>query len=180
MLNTALNAVTRPQPVGGQFRPHSVEREPEASAAPRLQAPGHAWIIPSNDEKVERSVVYMKTHLSEPLTAKKIAAVAHVSCSHFFVLFKRRMQKSPIEYFIILRMEEGARLLEYTRMAIKDVALAVGYKDPFYFSRLFKLAYKIPPTGYRLAAQQARSGNGYGAAAGLRHDRQVTERSTVS
>lgn len=117
----------------------------------------HKWIVSGNDQNIERSVAYMRAHLAEPITAKTLARIAHVSCSHFFVLFKRRMRKPPIEYLINLRMQEGARLLASTPMQVKDIAAALGYDDAYYFSRLFKAAYKVSPRQYRLARLQARS-----------------------
>ena len=54
------------------------------------------------------------------------------------------------------------RLLQ-TDMRVKDVAHAVGYDDPLYFSRLFRRHYGCSPSEARRDVEQ-------GAAAGLRDD----------
>ncbi len=105
--------------------------------------------FPDNDQKIDKCVSYMKEHLTERLSARRLASIAHVSRSHFFVLFRLRTGKAPIEYFIQLRMQQGARLLESTAMNVKNVAAAVGYEDAFYFSRLFKSEYKLSPSDFR-------------------------------
>jgi AraC-like DNA-binding protein len=91
----------------------------------------------------------MRQHLSEPLQVATLAACAGTSPSHFFVLFKRFTGSPPIDYFIRLRMQRACRLLDLGLLPVKDVAAAVGYEDPFYFSRVFKSVLRIAPSHYR-------------------------------
>jgi len=44
---------------------------------------------------------------------------------------------------------EAKRLLYYTDLAVKEIAYELGYDDHAYFSRLFTLAEKLSPVGYR-------------------------------
>jgi AraC-like DNA-binding protein len=117
--------------------------------AERLQASA----LPDNDQKIDQSIAYMSNHLNEPLNVAKLASVANISSSHFFVVFKRRTGQAPIDYFIHLRMGQARRLLEETAMSVKDVASTLGYEDPFYFSRLFKSVNRLSPTDYRAQRQ---------------------------
>ena len=48
-------------------------------------------------------------------------------------------------------MEQARCLLEKSDLAIKEVAAMVGYKDPLYFSRIFKSVNAIAPGHYRAA-----------------------------
>src|ERR1017187_944846 len=100
--------------------------------------------------KIEQSIRYMMEHLNQPLQVAKLAETAHTSPSHFFVLFKRWVGLSPIDYFIRLRMRRACRLLAATSMSVKEVAAVLGYDDPFYFSRVFKSVNGTPPTDYRM------------------------------
>jgi AraC family transcriptional regulator of arabinose operon len=45
-------------------------------------------------------------------------------------------------------------LLEATPRSVKEVAAALGYQDPFYFSRIFKSVNRISPTAYRARQQR--------------------------
>jgi AraC-like DNA-binding protein len=110
--------------------------------------------------KVEHSVAYMTQHLHQPLRIAKLAHMADVSSSHFFVLFKRWAGFSPIDYFIRLRVQQAERLLAATTMSVKEIAATLGYSDPCYFSRVFKSVRGIGPKGYRrkLAASEQTDG----------------------
>ena len=44
---------------------------------------------------------------------------------------------------------EAKRLLYYTDRTVKEIAYELGYDDHAYFSRLFTLAEKVAPVGYR-------------------------------
>jgi AraC-like DNA-binding protein len=99
--------------------------------------------------KLERSIHYMEANFNRPLQVATLAAQANVSPSHFFALFKQLTGRSPMDYFTRLRMRHACRLLGSTSASVKEVAAALGYDDPFYFSRVFKLVNGVPPVRYR-------------------------------
>ncbi len=107
-------------------------------------------------QKIERSVAYMMRHLDQPLQVATLAAQAKVSPSHYFALFKRRTGHAPIDFFIHLRMHRACELLDSTWLRVKEVAAALGYDDPFYFSRIFKSVNRIAPSEYRGLTQESR------------------------
>lgn len=98
---------------------------------------------------VERSLAYMADNLHKPLQVATLAALANVSPSHFFALFKQRTGYPPMDYFTKLRMHHACRLLDSTSARVKEVAAALGYDDPFYFSRVFKSVSAVAPVHYR-------------------------------
>jgi AraC-like DNA-binding protein len=100
-------------------------------------------------QKIAQSIAYMLEHLDQPLQVATLAARACVSPSHFFVLFKRSTGCPPIDYFIRLRMHRARELLEAGSLHVKEVAAALGYEDPFYFSRMFKSVNHVAPVEYR-------------------------------
>ena len=73
-----------------------------------------------------------------------------LSASHFSSLFRKATGMSPMDYFIHLKLQKACLLLYSSSIKIKDVALAVGYEDPYYFSRLFKKYLKLSPDQYRV------------------------------
>lgn len=48
-------------------------------------------------------------------------------------------------------MKRAAHLLEVTDLSIKAVALSVGIGDPNYFSKLFRRAFTLSPSEFRLS-----------------------------
>lgn len=141
--------------------------EPAASPAPSLGARmGGAPLDPREMEvelKIAQSVTFMKEHLDQPLQASVLAERAHVSLSHYFALFKRRTGATPIGYFIHLRIRRACELLQTTALTVKEVAAALGYEDPFYFSRVFKATVGQAPTEYRAAQLLLRGSSRSGA-----------------
>ncbi len=114
--------------------------------------------VPAGREKelarrIGHTVSYMQQHLDAPLQVAALASQASVSLSHYFALFKRMTGRTPIRFFIDLRMERARRLLQTTSLSVKEIAAALGYDDPFYFSRVFKSVSGIAPTEYRAARQ---------------------------
>jgi len=99
--------------------------------------------------KVEQSISYMLQHLNQPLHVATLAAAVNVSPSHYSALFKRWTGCPPIDYFIHLRMQQACRLFDSTSLNVKEVAAALGYDDPFYFSRTFKAVNQVAPSEYR-------------------------------
>ena len=91
----------------------------------------------------------MKQHANQPLQVARLAAVANVSASHYFAVFKSLTGFAPMDFFIRLRMQRACELLDATALCIKEVAALLGYDDQFYFSRVFKSVNGVAPTDYR-------------------------------
>ena len=88
---------------------------------------------------------YMMQNVHMPVKVSTLSAIAGVSNSHFFPLFKRATGLSPIEFFIRLRMRRACDLLGNQDLRIKQIADLLGYNDCFYFSRVFKLVTGVAP-----------------------------------
>jgi transcriptional regulator GlxA family with amidase domain len=97
---------------------------------------------------IEDSIAYMERHLDQPLHVATLAALANLSPSHFFALFKQQTGCTPMVYFTRLRMQHARRLLGSGSASVKEVAAALGYADPFYFSRVFKSVNNIAPSKF--------------------------------
>lgn len=95
------------------------------------------------------SIEYMLRHLDKPLRVSTLISMAGFSDSYFFALFKSATGYAPIEFFIRLRMQRACKMLTARTISVKEVAAGLGYKDRFYFSRLFKSVIGIPPRDYR-------------------------------
>lgn len=132
-----------------QFSPPKM---PAAVNRPFVSAPvaGNACAEADAAQKIRESIVFMQQHLDKPLQVSALASNANISQSHYFALFKRIMGSTPIDYFIHLRMQRACHLLRTTTTSVKCVAAALGYDDPFYFSRLFRSVNGVPPSDYRL------------------------------
>lgn len=100
------------------------------------------------DERMARARAYLETHFAEPLTLDGLAARYGMSAQRFSYCFMRAHGVRPMSLLVALRLEHAVQLLR-TDMLVKEVARAVGYDDPLYFSRLFHRHYGFSPTAAR-------------------------------
>ena len=85
----------------------------------------------------------------ETLSLNSVAKRVDVSANYFSAIFSQSMQKTFIEYVTAKRMEKAKRLLKGTDKSSGEIALEVGYKDPHYFSFVFKKTQGLSPREYR-------------------------------
>ncbi|MBI5384332.1 MAG: AraC family transcriptional regulator [Verrucomicrobia bacterium] len=110
---------------------------------------GHWRGEPDARQRIAQSIDYMKQHLAQPLRVSALAAMAHLSPSHYSALFRAQTGYSPIDYLIRLRMHLACQLLDTTALSVKDIAARLGYDDQLYFSRVFKAVNEVAPSDYR-------------------------------
>ena len=125
-----------------------LEENGDGTRGPALLNAGWNWESDAG-QRVARSIAYMKSHLHESLEVSTLATLVNVSPSHYFALFKRQTGRPPVDYFTRLRIRQACHLLDTTTASIKEVAAAMGYDDPFYFSRVFKSVSAVAPLHYR-------------------------------
>jgi YesN/AraC family two-component response regulator len=66
------------------------------------------------------------------------------------LLFKKKTSRTPIDYLTYLRVQQASKLLDFSTLRINEIALKVGYSDPFYFSRMFSKIMGSSPKTYRI------------------------------
>ncbi|EGL19509.1 response regulator receiver domain protein [Paenibacillus sp. HGF7] len=133
-----------PIPAGNAAAGHGVPSELEL-AAQRLLS-----------EREERTTSVLKeakdwidAHFVEEITLEQAAERVHLSLHYFSKMFKRHMGESFIDYVTRLRIDRAKELMKNDELSLKEVCFEVGYKDPNYFSRVFRKVTGISPTGYR-------------------------------
>lgn len=92
---------------------------------------------------------YMNENLEKQLTLEDMAAHFGYSKSYFYRLFYKETGYAPISYFQNIKIKRAAELLVNTGLKVNQVALKMGFDDPYYFSRLFKKVMGIAPVLYK-------------------------------
>jgi transcriptional regulator GlxA family with amidase domain len=101
------------------------------------------------DERLARAVIAVLERPAAPHTVESLAAVAGMSRSSFARVFSRGFGEGPIRFVSRVRLRLAAHLLGTTDLPVKLVAASVGYASRSYFSRAFRAAYGVDPTGFR-------------------------------
>ncbi|MFD2611467.1 helix-turn-helix domain-containing protein [Paenibacillus gansuensis] len=89
---------------------------------------------------------YIRLHLSETIEYQQLAASVGYSPRYISKLMKDNTGLSLKETITKLRLERGLQLLTETAMSVTEISIALGYKDIYTFSKLFKRHYGFPPT----------------------------------
>ena len=92
------------------------------------------------------------------LTLHDVASHVALSNNHFCTVFSQEMGVTFTEYLTAVRISRAKELLSSTAMRTGDVAYAVGYNDPHYFSYLFKKNTGLSPRDYRKEESTAKKG----------------------
>lgn len=104
----------------------------------------------STDALIPKVELYIREHLTEPLSVKELAAEFGLAPPYLGKLFKELTGYSPGQYIQMLRIEYAKALLTvHEDLLAKDVAFMVGYTDSAYFSRVFKQKVGVWPSEYK-------------------------------
>jgi AraC-like DNA-binding protein len=82
-------------------------------------------------------------------TLDAVAKACKLEPPYLCRLFSRYHDESPYQFLTRLRMDHASRLLLEGDGTVKSVAMALGFKDAFHFSRVFKSVHHVPPSRFR-------------------------------
>lgn len=98
---------------------------------------------------LEGILAFIRGHLAEELTVSGVCREFGLSQSYLNLIFRKNGIDSFNIYLRNVRIQRAKQVMEQNPQAfIKDVALMVGYRDQFYFSRVFRAATGVSPTEY--------------------------------
>ena len=91
---------------------------------------------------------HMKQHFAETFQIEEMARYSGMTPTVFYQQFKEVTSLTPLQYINRKRMEKACELLAEGRLTIPEVASEVGYRDVYYFSRMFKKGIGVPPNRF--------------------------------
>lgn len=98
---------------------------------------------------VWKALDYIDRHLTEPITVARLAEEAGWSHEHFTRKFVQFTGVSPQKAILMRRIERACQLLVQEERTISEIAFAVGFQNPHYFSRTFAKLKGMPASQYR-------------------------------
>lgn len=90
----------------------------------------------------------------ESISLDRVARKVNVSPNYFSAIFSQEVGQTFIEYLTAKRIDEAKRMLRLTEKRSSEIAFAIGYKDPHYFSFAFKKITGCTPSEYRKGKRQ--------------------------
>jgi len=98
---------------------------------------------------VSRAKHIMYKQINESINLEEIATEFGVSYSKFRADFKKQTGTSPLQYFLLLKIEKSKDLLLQTNKTQKEIAYSLGFESDYYFNRLFKQKIGMTPRQFR-------------------------------
>ena len=97
---------------------------------------------------IEKSIKYIKEHITEELTLERVSKNVSFSPIHFHNCFKIATGKTLHEYVEEQRIKKAIVLLTTTALTLSEIAYQCGFSSQSYFSYVFKRRMNITPREY--------------------------------
>lgn len=98
---------------------------------------------------VQKSIEYISSNYSYPITIEDIASYVGLSRSQLFRSFEHMLGISPKKYLTDFRIKQSCYLLEHSNLSITSIANSIGFDNSLYFSKTFHKAKGMSPKEYR-------------------------------
>ncbi len=98
---------------------------------------------------VRRAILYFEKNLHKKITLNQVAKESGYSPTYFSTIFRKETGYAPVSYFSHLKIVKACEYLDLTSYKVKQVSFLMGYTDPYYFTRDFKLKMGLSPRQYR-------------------------------
>lgn len=102
------------------------------------------------DKRLIEIIEYVRSNINGDLTNKKIAQVCFLSEDYIGQFFKNLTNERLQDFVEDQRLQMAMHKLNTTSDSVQEIAYAVGFKDPAYFSRRFKIKYNVNANSSRI------------------------------
>jgi AraC-like DNA-binding protein len=98
---------------------------------------------------VRKAMAFIHEHYAAPLTREEIARHVNASDGHLARCFRQETGLTPMTYLNRYRVRQAQTLLATTEQSVTAIALACGFADVNYFSRVFRQEVGQSALAYR-------------------------------
>lgn len=106
---------------------------------------GNGAGVRANRAEVRKALVFLEENYRRSVSIHDVSVHVNLSETYLCQIFKTDTGKSIMTYLNELRMAKAYELLSSGQWLVKEAAAEVGIHDPFYFNRLFKKHFGVPP-----------------------------------
>lgn len=144
-----------------ELRPKDNVSTPEEARQYMRQVIGKAIELRDCESKKQQRDLMIKAisfidenYPDESISLDRVARKVNISPNYFSAMFSQEVGQTFVEYLTCKRIGEAKRMLRKTDKRSSEIAFAVGYKDPHYFSFVFKKVAGCTPSEYRRGNKQ--------------------------
>jgi len=138
LLSRIRNIITQQASLKKTFQQH-IDAHPEEIA------------ISSQDELfIQQALQIVEKNISNPdFSVEELSRELHMSRVSAYKKLLSLTGKTPLEFIRSIRLKRAAQLLGKSQLTIAEVAYEVGFNNPKYFAKYFKLEYGVLPSAYK-------------------------------
>ncbi len=104
---------------------------------------------------LKKAIGFIDEHYpEESISLDRVAKKVNISPNYLSAIFSQEVGQTFIDYLTSKRIDEAKRMLRQTDKRSSEITFAVGYKDPHYFSFVFKKVAGCTPSEYRRGKKQ--------------------------
>jgi AraC-like DNA-binding protein len=102
--------------------------------------------LPRAEVQRERIAAVFYRHLENNPTVRELAAEAGMSPRYFTTFCLQMFGKSPARFLLQIKLRRAEEMLRYRGQRVKEVSEALGFANPYHFSRVFRRVHGRPPS----------------------------------
>ena len=107
------------------------------------------YIAKNSRERIAVLHRYITENYREPdFTLDGLPLICNIGMKQIRNLFKAKYGTTPLKYLTDLRMKAAVDLLSQGTLTVSEIAAMCGYRDVYYFSRVFKEYFLVSPSKY--------------------------------
>jgi AraC family transcriptional regulator of arabinose operon len=95
-----------------------------------------------------RVIAYLLHHTDEDFDSGKLAAHMNLNYSYLSAAFKEQTGQTIVDAHTRLRMNKAIEWMRNSSLNVSEISERLGYRNPYYFSRVFKKVLGESPSSY--------------------------------
>lgn len=117
--------------------------------------PAEVQQISPDEQFMQQVMEQMEKHMANPdFSVEELSRSVFMSRVAFYKKILALSGKTPIEFIRSVRLQRAASLLEKTTMTVSEIAYEVGFNNPKYFSKYFKMEFDMLPSAWAQAKRK--------------------------
>lgn len=118
--------------------------------------PSQITITTLDEQLIKKAIAYVEENIASPnLSVEDLSRSLGMSRVHLYKKLTSITGRSPLEFIRVLRLKRAAQMLKDPSQNVADVAYAVGFNNPKYFTKYFKEEFGILPSKYYQQADKS-------------------------
>ncbi|AQS11426.1 putative response regulatory protein [Clostridium saccharobutylicum] len=109
----------------------------------------YLYLAKSYGVLINKVSIFILNNVENEVTLSTIASYMDMNKNYLCEIFKKKTGMSLLDYMTKVKMERAKKMLRESEDRSYEIADKLGYRDPEYFSRLFKKYSGMSPTAYR-------------------------------